>query len=89
MNETDGYIEVFDQDFKVGEITFIYMDKQIINVNHTYVNPKYRGKGIAKKLIEKLVEMSRNNELKILASCPYVKAELSNSYKYNDLIFNK
>ncbi len=37
----------------------------------TYVPPELRGKGIAKKLVDKAVEFAENNNLKIEPICSY------------------
>jgi predicted GNAT family acetyltransferase len=42
---------------------------------HTEVLPKWEGKGLAKELLNHMVEYARTNQLKVIALCPYVNAQ--------------
>lgn len=44
-------------------------------LNHTFVDPSYGGQGIAKKLLECVVENARKDGAKIKAVCSYVVHE--------------
>ena len=48
-------ISLQDHDTLVGEVTWEEKDNTLY-IQHTYVNPQYRGKGIASSLIEALVK---------------------------------
>lgn len=75
---------IMDHDNLVGEIIFIENDNYLI-ANHTFVNPKYRGKGIAQVLLESLVKYARENQKKIEAVCTYVQKKFQDSKGYDDL----
>ncbi|MDQ2864217.1 MAG: N-acetyltransferase, partial [Bacteroidota bacterium] len=44
---------------------------------HTKVLPEYEGKGLAKKLVEAMVDYARKNHLMVTAFCPYIYARFS------------
>jgi ribosomal protein S18 acetylase RimI-like enzyme len=50
----------------VGTITYVFSDrvksKHIARIFGVYVNPDYRGRGIGKKLLEKALELIRQNK---------------------------
>lgn len=69
--KTRIYIE--DNNKTVGEITFKEISKNLYDINHTYVDKKYRNQGIAKLLLEEVVKELKNNNYKITASCEYAK----------------
>lgn len=48
------------------------------NIYHTGVSAEYRGKGIAKRLVYKLLEEAERNEVKVTATCSYAKKMLEN-----------
>ena len=46
------------------------------DIYHTGVSEEYRGKGIAKRLVYKLLEEAERNEVKVTATCSYAKKML-------------
>ena len=54
-------------------------------ITHTVVSPDHGGKGIAKKLVLKIIEEARNRKLKIKPICSYAKKVLDNP-EYIDLL---
>ncbi len=46
-------------------------------VDHTYTDDALRGQGIARKLVERVADYARENDYKLLATCPYAKKVLS------------
>lgn len=68
----------------LAEATFVDTDmgKNHVDINHTYVTPDLRGRGIASKMMEVLCEHLRENSKKTVASCPYAKIWLK---KHNDI----
>ena len=46
-----------------------------LTVYHTEVSPKLEGKGIAKKLLNTMVEYARKNKFKVIPLCQFVHAQ--------------
>jgi predicted GNAT family acetyltransferase len=59
---------------QLGEME-IAITKDNLIAYHTEVVPKAEGKGLAKTLLEHMVEYARTNNLKVIALCPYVNAQ--------------
>ena len=55
-------------------------------INHTGVRPEYNGRGIARKLLMKLIEEARARQVKIQPVCSYAKKIMTSSEEYNDLL---
>lgn len=70
----------------IAEITYKEKDEETIIVDHTYVSEELRGQGIAGKLVEVIVRFAREEGLKIVPLCPYVKTKMENTESYRDLI---
>lgn len=70
----DDALVAHDENGKlIAEITFPpTSDPMIVNANHTFVDPSLRGKGIAGKLVDAMVEEMKIEGKKIKATCPYV-----------------
>lgn len=71
----------------ISEITYNQKNTGVVNVNHVYVKPDSRGKGIAGKSMEVLVEYLRKENLKATATCSYANSWLRrNKNKCSDII---
>lgn len=46
-----------------------------MTVFHTEVSPQAQGQGLAKEMLDTMVEYARKNQLKVIALCPYVYAQ--------------
>ena len=55
------------------------------HITHTLVRPEYGGRGIARKLVEKLVEEARRKGVHIVPICSYAKKMLQ-SEEYADIL---
>lgn len=62
----------YDSKMKVGECDFEEIN-DIWNITHTEVDGAYQGQGIARKLVENIIENSRKYYKKIEATCSYAK----------------
>ena len=61
-----------DQQQRVAELTYYFIDEKTINDNHTYVSETLRGQGVADKLYQALVAFIQENQLKLVPSCSYI-----------------
>ena len=62
----------YDSENKVGECDFEKID-DIWNITHTEVDSDYQGQGIARKLVENVIENSQKYNKKITATCSYAR----------------
>ena len=70
----DGRIYVEDNDKNiVAQVTFSKVNKNTYDINHTFVDPSLRGKGIASKLVEEAVNYIKEKNCNIIASCSYAR----------------
>ena len=67
----------YDNDVKIGECDFIEQEGNW-NIIHTEVNNLYQGQGIARKLVESIIENSKKNNKKLIAECSYAKKVIEN-----------
>lgn len=79
--------------FYVGEnednaqavITFKQVDNNEIDIDHTGVSDELGGQGLGKNLVAAVVDYARENNLKIIASCPFAKDVLEKNDDYQDV----
>ena len=70
----------------IAEMTYFRSGDCEITIDHTEVDPKLRGEGIASDLVAEAVKFARVEQLKIKATCPYAKKELDEHPEYNDVL---
>lgn len=71
----------------IAEITFrLVGNDNILVIDHTYVAEELRGEGIARKLIDKVVEYARAENKKIVPLCPYAKKLMIGNPEFDDIL---
>lgn len=78
-------IELIQEDKVVGKIEFV-KDNNELTITHTIVNPLFRGQGIAKILMEKVIELSKEKGLKIIPVCSYAVSYFEKNKEYKELL---
>ncbi|ESU18972.1 N-acetyltransferase GCN5 [Flavobacterium cauense R2A-7] len=57
---------------KAGVMTYSITNSDFIIIDHTEVEPEF--KGVGKQLLYKIVEMAREKNIKIIPLCPFANA---------------
>ena len=71
----------------MAEATYVCLDNGDINIDHTYVNPSLRGRGVADIMMKAVVEYLRKEGIKAVASCSYAVSWFEkNEEEYADII---
>ena len=65
----------------IGECDFTILG-DAWNIVHTIVNSKYQGQGIARKLVESVIDSAKEAKIKVIADCSYAKKVLE---EYNEI----
>ncbi len=63
-------IFVVDNSEEIGEVTFPERDGVYV-INHTYVDDRYRGQGVASELVRRAVEEIEGRGGRVEATCSY------------------
>jgi uncharacterized protein len=58
-----------------GEITYTHKGPGVISANHTGVPDAMGGRGVAKALLDFMLEDARTNGFRIVPVCPYVRGQ--------------
>ncbi len=68
-----------------AELTYSRVNEKLIIADHTGVPDVFRGRGLGRALVRRLVDDARAQGVKIIPLCPYVKAELLKHPEWNDV----
>lgn len=83
--EKDGFYIRDSEGNALGKITYTVSGEDLITVDSTYVSDELRGQGVAKKLLNELVDWVRKENKKIVPICSYVKAQMDKNEEYHDV----
>lgn len=81
-----GAFVAYEENKKIGEMSYSIAGTDKIIVDHTEVAPEQKGKSIGKILLQKVVEHARDNNLKIIPLCPFAKAMFEKNVDIRDVL---
>jgi uncharacterized protein len=82
-----GYYRAVENETEAGRMTYTWAGETKIIIDHTEVNPAFRGKDVGKKLLIEVVKFSRAKNIKILPLCPFAKAMFEKTAEIRDVLF--
>lgn len=86
LNTEKQEAEALDEDKLAGFCQYEIKDDKLWEITHTVVKPEYGGQGLAAKLVDKVVDEARENDVKIIPTCSYAKKKFDeNPDKYGDV----
>lgn len=85
-DETKGFALATENGKNAGKMTYSIASSDFIIIDHTEVEPAFKGKGVGKQLLYKIVEMARENNLKILPLCPFANALFQKTPDIKDVL---
>lgn len=70
---------------RIAEISYVWSGEDKIIANHTWVDDALRGHGVARQLLDVLVEFARQKRLKIVPTCSYVDVMFRRDKSFADV----
>src|SRR5690554_8026807 len=67
------YIEIDGSE--KAEMTYSYIDKHKISIDHTEVHEELKGQGVGYILMEAAVKFMREKDIKAIPTCSYARSE--------------
>ena len=80
------FIENEDGDV-IAEATFPVLNEEVVNINHTFVDPSLRGQGVAGKLMLEVAKKLRKENKKAMISCSYAVKWFDKHEEYKDVVY--
>ena len=85
IKEEKNRFALLDGEKEIGEMTWSNARTKRMIIDHTFVDPAYRGRGLAEKLVAKGVEKARAEKKTIIPLCPFAKKEFERKPEYSDV----
>lgn len=73
-------------DSEPARLTFIEREPQHMIIDYSFVPPRYRGRGVALKLVKRAVEDARAGGYRITPLCGYVASEFRRHPDWGDVL---
>jgi len=85
--DSKGIFIAKEEGRKAGEMTYSQAGTDKIIIDHTEVNPEFKGKGVGKDLVYAAVVYAREHNIKIMPLCPFAKATFDKNEEIQDVLF--
>lgn len=85
-DQNKGFAIAKENNETAGKMTYSIASTDFIIIDHTEVEPKYKGKGVGKQLLYKIVEMARERNIKILPLCPFANSMFRKTTDIQDVL---
>ncbi len=72
--DNKGFSMAREDDKRAGMMTYSIAGDDHIIIDHTEVDPAFKGRGVGKQLLYKIVDMAREKNIKITPICPFANA---------------
>lgn len=80
----ENSVSLIDQDIVAAAMEF-EIKQDLLYINHTFTNPDYRGKGLPQQLLDQVVSIAIQKQLKIIPICSYVVKKFEqDKYRFVD-----
>lgn len=80
-----GIFFVAREGIQLAEMTYSRAGEQLVIIDHTLVDEQLRGLGVARMLLDRLVSWARESHTRVMATCPYAKAQFAKDPSIRDV----
>ncbi|MEM9885452.1 MAG: GNAT family N-acetyltransferase [Bacteroidota bacterium] len=81
-----GHAFLGEEDAPLAEMSYSKAGKTMIIIDHTEVGEAVRGQGVGRKLLDAVVVMAREKNLKVLPLCPYARSVFDKDATIRDVL---
>lgn len=71
---------------RVAEMTYSRAGEALVIIDHTEVHELLRGLGVTRRLLDTAVAWARSTETRVIATCPYAKAQFDKDPSIRDVL---
>jgi len=71
---------------RAGEMFYSKAGQDKIIIDHTEVEEAFRGEGVGKQLLYKIVEWARAEHIKVIPLCPFAKSVFDKDEEIRDVL---
>ncbi|MCO6546062.1 MAG: N-acetyltransferase [Gilliamella sp.] len=80
LEDNDRFYACDANNKEIAEMTFTKIGKDKATINHTYVDPVYRGQGVADNLLNLVLKQLKQEEREIIPICSFAIKKLARKH---------
>ncbi len=84
--ETKGFFKAVEADKEAGLMTYSWAGTSRMIIDHTEINPEFKGQKVGNQLVMAAVEYARENHIKIIPLCPFAKSVFDKTHEIRDVL---
>lgn len=81
-----GKFFIEENDRQIALMTYRKSGDGVITIDHTEVDSNFRGEGLGEDLVAAGVKYARENNLRIVATCPFAKKLVDDKPEFQDVL---
>jgi predicted GNAT family acetyltransferase len=85
VEEKKRFVLLNDEQKEIGEMTWSDAGANLMIIDHTFVEPEYRGQNLAERLVIRGVDKARKEGKQIVPLCPFVRRQFEEKSEYKDV----
>lgn len=85
-SDSKGEFSLLLEEKVIALMTYSKIDEANIIIDHTSVDPAFKGQGIGKKIVQAMVFWARANQIKVLPLCTFAKSTLEKNAEWSDIL---
>jgi uncharacterized protein len=71
---------------RLAEMTYSRANASLVIIDHTEVDASLGGQGVGRKLLDAAVSWARETHTRIIATCPFAKAQFARDASIRDVL---
>ncbi|WP_037587599.1 GNAT family N-acetyltransferase [Stenoxybacter acetivorans] len=79
-------VAVDDKGTPMGEMVYVWVNKGKWIIDHTEVFPEYEGRGLGKQLFFHMIDVVREENIKVIPLCPFAAAMFQKTPEVRDVL---
>ncbi|MEP2025769.1 MAG: GNAT family N-acetyltransferase [Reichenbachiella sp.] len=84
--DSKGFFKALEMDKEAGRMTYSWAGEDRIIIDHTEVNPEFKGKGVGKQLVLAAVDFARQKKISIIPLCTFAKSVFERNEELRDVL---
>lgn len=84
--ETKGFFKAVEAGKEAGLMTYSWAGTVRMIIDHTEINPEFKGQKVGNQLVMAAVKYARENHIKIIPLCPFAKSVFDKTPEIRDVL---
>lgn len=85
-NGKNGSFSLVEGEVVAGSVHYVWTGPEKLIISHTEVSSEYSGQGVGKRLVMAVVDIAREQKLKIIPLCPYANSLFKKMAELKDVL---